>query len=120
MCRTAIGALPIERKATENSGGDNYIEYGSQLIEEYGWEKELVLVWVCILKDLWLLLLLLLTALADETIILVQFEEYWWSRHLLELIFRILEGKAHVFQPDTQEEVSMAINQLLDISRAKK
>ena len=55
VCRTAIGALPIERKATEDSGGDNYIEYGSRLIEEYGWERELVLVWVCILKHLWLL-----------------------------------------------------------------
>ena len=52
MCRTAIGTLPIERKATEDSDGDNYIEYGSRLIEDHGWERELVLVWVCILKDL--------------------------------------------------------------------
>ena len=59
------------------------------------------------------------TALADETNSLVQFEEYWWTRHLLEFIFPFLEGKAPGFRQDTQEEVTMAIDQLLDVSMAK-
>ena len=53
ICRTAIGALPIERKATEDSSGDTNDEYESRLVEEYGWDKAVVLFWVCILKDLW-------------------------------------------------------------------
>ena len=118
LCRKAIGALPTERKSTEDSGGHTNDEYESRLIEEYGWEREMFLFWVCILKDLWLLLSLS-TALANETNSLVQSEEYWWSKHLLELMFQTLEGKAPGSRQDRQEEVTMAINQLLDVSMAK-
>ena len=52
MCQKAIGALPIKRKSMEDSGSSTNDEYESRLTEEYGWEKELVLLWVCILKDL--------------------------------------------------------------------
>lgn len=65
MCRTAIGALPIEEKAAKGSGGHKINEYGRRLIADYGWTGGFALVWVCILKHLWLLLLLP-TALADE------------------------------------------------------
>ena len=117
-CRTAIGTLPIERNPTEDSGCYISDEYGCRLIEKHEWGEELVLVWVCIPKDLWALLLLS-TASADKTNFSVQFDEYWWTRHLLEPTFQFLEGGTPEFRQDTQREVTMAIDQLLDVSMAK-